>query len=68
MQAMIPSELKNVKYSGGLLTHFIRETTRGVSDIFGNNSINNENIEKYLTESCSEDANDQFFLNLFIKC
>jgi len=26
------------------------------------------NIEKYLTESCSGGANNQFFLNSFIKC
>jgi len=27
-----------------------------------------DDIEKYLTESCSGGANNRFFLNLFIKC
>ena len=38
-----------------------------VYESFGNNSINNQNIEKYLTGSCPEGANNQFLLNLFIE-
>ena len=38
-----------------------------MSEFFLNNFTNNADIEKYLTESCSECANNQLFLNLFIK-
>ena len=37
------------------------------SSIFEKNFINSGNIDKYFTECCSQGANNQFFLNLFIK-
>ena len=51
-----------------VLSHFIWDTTLVASDIFDNIFINSGNIEKYLTESCSEGPNDKLFLNnLFIQ-
>jgi len=50
------------------LTHFIQDTILAVSDIFENISKTTRNIEKNLTESYARGADNQFFLNLFIKC
>jgi len=50
------------------LTLIIQDTILVVSDIFENISQNSGNIENYLTESGSGSANNQFFLNFFIKC
>ena len=43
------------------LTHFIGDTPRVVSDIFENIFLNNGNIKKDFTVSCSEYANSHLF-------
>ena len=49
------------------LTKLLMYTPRVVSDILENIFINIGHIEKYFTESCSDDSKIKFVLKLFIQ-